>query len=356
MAETLRDLLRSGPVEVSAPCRVDMGGTLDISTFYHALGHLDPCTFNMAVDLRTRVRLLPGPPGRVKVSSLGFETAEFPSEVAPFDHPLGLMFAVAARFRADGVHIDIVSASPPRSALGGSSAAAVALVAAFSRARHRMDGTPVLPPAETALLAQSLEAGVAGVPCGLQDQLAAVFGGVHAWRWGRSTHVPAVEGEAVVPAGGYADLERRFLVAYCGEPHESKDVNGRWVRGFLSGGTRNAWVRIIGETRAFIRAVMAGDFAAAGAAMNRETALRLEMTPDVLDEMGKGLCADAAARGCGARFTGAGGGGCVWAVGEPEAVDRLREDWRERLRRRETGRLLDVGVDPDGLLEHEGPG
>jgi D-glycero-alpha-D-manno-heptose-7-phosphate kinase len=104
-----------------------MGGTLDIDTFRFPLHHFSPCTFNIALNLRTRVCLLPYRAGMVKVSSKGFKAAEYPFDQAPFDHPLGLIFAIAAYFRAEGVHIVIESSSPPRSALGGSSAAAVAL-------------------------------------------------------------------------------------------------------------------------------------------------------------------------------------------------------------------------------------
>ena len=61
-----------------------------------------------------------------------------------FEHPMGLMFAIAAYFRAGGIHIQIESASPPRSALGGSSAAAVALVAALAEARPDQEQRPVV--------------------------------------------------------------------------------------------------------------------------------------------------------------------------------------------------------------------
>ena len=130
MSKTLRDIIDQEPVIVSAPCRVDMGGTLDIDTFRFPLRHFSPCTFNIALNLRTRVCLLPYRTGIVKVSSKGFKAAAYPFDGIPFDHPLGLMFIIAAYFRADGVHIVIESSSPPRSALGGSSAAAVGLVAA----------------------------------------------------------------------------------------------------------------------------------------------------------------------------------------------------------------------------------
>ena len=131
MQPNLNANLRELIVETSVPCRIDMGGTLDLSIFYNPLRHLAPCTANIAVNLRTVVKLLPYHSGRVKVSSRGFESAQFSVGQAPFDHPLGLIFATAEFFQADGIHVVIESGSPPRSALGGSSAALVALTAAF---------------------------------------------------------------------------------------------------------------------------------------------------------------------------------------------------------------------------------
>ena len=66
MPKSLKQALEKGPIEASAPCRIDMGGTLDISTFYLPLRHFSPCTVNMALDLRTRVLLLPYTGGKVR--------------------------------------------------------------------------------------------------------------------------------------------------------------------------------------------------------------------------------------------------------------------------------------------------
>ncbi|MEA3429538.1 MAG: galactokinase, partial [Thermodesulfobacteriota bacterium] len=180
--QSIRSILKAGRIEASAPCRIDMGGTLDISTFYYPLRHLSPCTFNIAVNLRTRVCLFPYKKGIIKISSKGFKGEKHSLDQAPFNHPLGLMFAIAAYFGAEGVHVDIDSSSPPRSALGGSSAAAVALIAAFSKLGQMQTAGPGSRQ-KIALLAHALEESVAGVPCGLQDQLASVYGGVNAWYW-----------------------------------------------------------------------------------------------------------------------------------------------------------------------------
>ncbi|MEK6194118.1 MAG: galactokinase, partial [Deltaproteobacteria bacterium] len=122
----IREHLKDRHVEASAPCRIDMGGTLDLSTFYLPLRRYRPRTFNIALDMRTTETVKACRKGITRIKSRGFEPTTFSLSQAPFDHPLGLMFALANYFGADGVEISIVSASPPRSALGGSSSAAVA--------------------------------------------------------------------------------------------------------------------------------------------------------------------------------------------------------------------------------------
>ena len=352
MVNELRKTLESKPIVTSAPCRIDMGGTLDIPIFYYPLRHLDPCTFNIALDLRTKVRLLPYTDGTIKISSRGFEDAEFPADAAPFDHPMGLMFATAAHFNVGGIHIEIESQSPPRSALGGSSVAALALVAALDRLlvgsaitdgnrRHRI-----------AHLAYKLEETVAGVPCGSQDQLAAAYGGVHLWHWQAGVGRPHFKRQVAVKKRFHREFQRRLLVAYCGKPHVSADINGQWVRQFMAGNNRAVWMQIIAQTRQFAAALSDRRYGKAANHMNRETSLRREMTPEVLDRIGVNLVKSAIQNDCGARFTGAGGGGCIWALGEIENVDRLRPLWEEILSTRKEAHLLEAKIDTRGVVLH----
>ena len=349
MDQYFKKKLESGPVEASAPCRIDMGGTLDISTFSYALRYLAPCTFNIALGLRTRVRLLPYTRGRIKISSRGFKDAQFPADAAPFDHPLGLMFATAAYFNARGVHIQIESQSPPRSALGGSSVAAVALVAAFSKLAGQESSAVRLNRRSIALTAHQIEQSVAGVPCGIQDQLAAAYGGVNIWHWQADSKQTVFKKQCAVRKRSHKALERHLLIAYCGKPHASKDVNGLWVRQFLSGKYRDLWAEIVLCTQKFAAALVRRDYQQAVLQMNRETAIRRTLTPEVLDHVGEKLVGQARQNNCGARFTGAGGGGCLWAVGETEHIDRLRSIWQKTLSARPAACLLDVKIDSRGL-------
>ena len=345
----MRKIIESHKIEASAPCRIDMGGTLDISTFYYPLRHLSPCTFNIAIELRTKVRLLPHDKNKIKVTSKGFKGAEYPLDKAPFDHPLGLIFAIAAYFRAEGIHIDIESSSPPRSALGGSSVAAVALVGAFSKIKEKKGETPI-PRKNIAFLSQTIEASVARVPCGFQDQLAAVFGGANVWYWPGDCQLPIFKKKTIIPKPYLPKFEQHLLLAYCGIPHESKDVNQKWVNQFLSGKHHGLWAEIIVCTQKFAEALMKRDLNTACQQMNKETAIRRKMTPEVLDDIGKALVDSARKKGCGARFTGAGGGGCIWALGQVEDIDKLKGTWQGILSARKDARLLSTKIDSQGLL------
>ena len=339
-------ILEKNHIQASVPCRVDLGGTLDISTFYLPLHYLSPSSFNIALDLRTKVSLLPWKEGYVKVSSKGFESAVFKKDEAPFNHPMGLMFALATYFDAHGVHIKIESSSPPRSALGGSSSAAVAIISVFYKALGKK-----INPEQIAWLAHYIESSVAGVPCGMQDQLASAFGGVNQWIWKMGEkypefeRIPVFENEVDITA-----FNSNILIAYCGIPHVSKDINKQWVESFVRGETRLVFKKIVDLTKEFSKAVKSRNFRQAAKHMNQETKLRLEMTPDVLDKAGKKMFEKAINCDCGARFTGAGGGGCLWAIGEAMDIENLKFFWQEILTSVETAKILDTKIETKGII------
>lgn len=340
--------LAQGAITASAPCRIDMGGTLDLPALHYALQHLRPCTFNVALDLRTRVTVSTFDAGWVKIVSKGFEPAVFKSEDLPLQHPLGLMFAIAAFFNLSGVQIEIVSASPPRSALGGSSVAAVALIAALAELGQRSGKKP-LTPNQMVRLAHMIESNVAGVPCGFQDHLAAAFGGANLWYWHSLVDDRVFSAQPICAVESLPDLNQRFLIAYGGIPHASKDINSRWVSHFLSGRERQVWYDIIRLTQGFADALRTDDLEKAVDLVDQEVQLRRHMTPDVIDDLGQELVVTARNRHCGARFTGAGGGGCFWALGRPADIIGLRGLWQDILSRRDSAHLLAVDFDPQGV-------
>jgi D-glycero-alpha-D-manno-heptose-7-phosphate kinase len=83
--------------------------------------------------------------------------------------------------------------------------------------------------------------------------------------------------------------------------------------------------------------------------LREEMKIRREITPDALTPLTGRLIQQAEAAGCGARFTGAGGGGCVWAIGERGPVDDLKIGWKALLSSVKGGGLLDCRVDSEGV-------
>jgi len=354
----LTNLLEKNEIKVSVPCRVDFGGTLDISTFFLPLNFLSPSSFNIALDMRTHVTLSAFKEGHIKISSKGFKSAQFQAFKAPFNHPMGLMFALADYFNVDGVHIHIESSSPPRSALGGSSAAGVAITAAFLTAKdlyanHGKNSQELekINPEKAAWIAHYIESSVAGVPCGMQDQLAAAFGGVNQWFWKLDHNgKPAfIQNSILKGTENIKKLNDRLLIAYCGIPHVSSQVNKKWVNQFICGENRDKFVKIVELTDGFVRALQEHDFSLAGKYMNQETQIRLEMTPEVLDLIGKKLFNKAMQLDVGARFTGAGGGGCVWAIGNKDNISDLKKEFNELLRNEKQAKVLDTAIDSEGI-------
>ena len=181
--QSIRQLLEQKPIRFSAPCRVDMGGTWDIKAMALPLEHIRPTTVNLALNLRTTVSLHPFSDGQVKIVSRGFrESRRCHADQLSFMPPFGLFFAAVSYFGFHGLEVKITSASPVKSALGGSSTALVGLTAALNCVSSAL-GRPKLSKKEILHLTYHLEDGISGGNCGIQDQAAAVYGGVHQWEW-----------------------------------------------------------------------------------------------------------------------------------------------------------------------------
>jgi len=172
---------------------------------------------------------------------------------------------------------------------------------------------------------------------------------IHAWSWQCGPHGPAYLQEPLATHEGARALSDHILVAYCGVVHDSLSVNAKWLNQFKMGQTRSQWIDIIQSARQFASALKEMDMAGAVSAMNREMAIRSRMTPDVLDPVGEKLISAAVQSDCGAKICGAGGGGCVWALGRAEAIGNLRSDWEQILAPIAQGRILDAGISPTGV-------
>ena len=345
----IKKLLEKNPITTSAPCRIDSGGTWDIKALALPLERVAPATVNLAITLRTYVTLLPYKSGWVRISSDNFETQEaYPLDKAPFNSQFGLFFAIASFFRFHGLEIAIQSSSPVNAGLGGSSTAAVATVKAFSEARRLLDENG-MKKGDILYMAYHLEDAVNGGMCGMQDQGAAVFGGVHKWSWNYSNKERLFKRESVLDKNGQNEISKRILLAYSGRRHVSARINRLWIEKFLQGETRPGWIEVNKIVNRFALHLKEGRWNQGAQALIEEVAIRKKLTPEAFTPMITRLIEESEKAGCGARFTGAGGGGTVWALGEIDAIEKLREIWTHTLKGTKTGRILECNVDPIGV-------
>jgi len=347
----LRALLARRPIMGSAPCRVDSGGTWDIKALALPFEHIKPVTVNLALNMRTSVTLLPFEPGWVKVSSDSFDAQEaYLFGEIPFDSQFGLIFSVLSFFQLRGLEVRIRAVSPVKAGLGGSSAAAVAVIKACSIAKRLLNEKGIAK-GDILHLAYHLEDAVNMGMCGLQDQGASVYGGVNKWTWGYSRKGRPYERESLLNEEGQRELSKRMLVAHSGGTHVSARINRSWIQEFLEGKTRSRWIEVNGIVNRLARHLKEREWEGGAKALRDEVAIRKEITPQAFTPIIGRLIQEAEGTGCGARFAGAGGGGAVWALGEIDAIHRLRQRWAHLLEGTREGRIMECAIDPVGVRE-----
>jgi len=344
-----RKILGQTPIGASAPCRIDSGGTWDIKALALPLEKIGPTTVNMALSLRTRVELRPFNDGWIRIISDGFGHAEEQNIKNPaFNPPFGIFFATVSHFGFHGLTVNITSDSPARSALGGSSTALVALIKALSKIMKIMGGRDISDK-NILHLAYHIEDGISGGNCGMQDQAAAVYGGVNRWTWSYGGGDPLSKRESLLDKRGEKELSERILVAFSGKSHASARINRSWIEGFLTGRTRDGWITSNHIVSNLAKAIKKKDWGNAAGFLRDEMSIRREITPDALIPITSSLIDIAEDMGCGARFAGAGRGGSVWALGEPHIIKGLRKRWEMLLAPVKGARVLDCTIDHAGV-------
>ena len=297
-------------ITVRTGCRVDLaGGTLDI----WPLGQLHPGarTINVAVDVPVTVRL--------QASPSGYWVRQGDSEVRA-SSPAGLLKdpltalpgLLLEALEVPPVELTLESGSPRGGGLGGSSALAVALV----RAAERFLGRSAAAPVDVAALVRDIEARLMGLPTGNQDQFPPLLGGVLEVRYQPGgTRVRRLDGTGALDL---ADLAGAFTLAYSGKSHISAEQNWQVVRRRLEGDPEviellEGISRAAGKVAA---ALTAGDLETAGRAVGEEWSLRRRLAPGVSTPELEALLEAALQAGAwGGKACGAGGGGCVVALG-----------------------------------------
>ena len=83
--------------------------------------------------------------------------------------------------------------------------------------------------------------------------------------------------------------------------------------------------------------------------LKAEMSIRRDITPDALIPETSVLIDQAESSGCAARFTGAGAGGSVWALGDTKNIKRLKSIWASTLKNIKGGGILECSIDHTGV-------
>ncbi len=333
----------------SAPCRIDSGGTWDIKAMALPFESISPTTVNIALNLRTTVVLSPFDPGWIKIGSRGFKKKEIVSiKNLSLKGPFTSYLAAFQHFGIHGVEVQIESAAPVKSALGGSSTALVAVLKAISKVLKHF-GLGPLSRGQILSFAYHMEDAMSGGNCGLQDQAAATFGGVNQWIWRHSTPGRPFVRTSLLDKSGMRALSERLLVAFSGKTHSSVIINRKWVKDFLSNKTTSGWIKVNNIVHQFAKALSEHNWAKCALLLRDEMSIRRQITPEALLPVTLSLIQIAEKNGCGARFSGAGAGGAVWAIGEIANIKKLENAWAGTLKQIPKARLLTCKVDHQGV-------
>jgi D-glycero-alpha-D-manno-heptose-7-phosphate kinase len=296
------------------------GGTLDIWPLY--LFHDGSVTVNFAVDRYTHAAIEPRREARITIRStdLGRESSydSLASLVSSKKHELPLAAEIVRFFRPEGgFHLETGSEAPAGAGISGSSSLIIAATSAFNR--WLGCGYPIEKLRE---ISQNIEARLIRVPTGCQDYYPAMYGGVSAIEQGCAGIRRAAIG--VDPE----ELGRRTVLAYTGVPRNSGINNWEVTKAHIDG---NAKVRRNFDTIAAIAksmraALERADWSEAARLLREEWTHRRRNVPGIstplIDRLVK-VTAGAGARA--AKVCGAGGGGCVVFLVEPEARQRVAE-------------------------------
>lgn len=194
------------------------------------------------------------------------------------------------------------SNAPPASGLGSSAALGVAAIGALVR----YCGGHLLPH-EIARESQLLEVENLKLECGVQDQLASAYGGVNFMEveYPNARIFPVQLDPSVM-----CELEDRFVLVYTGKSHFSSGMHQKVIAEAEQ--HRDDFDALARAAVAGKEALLAGDYAAFGAAMNDNWAAQKRLHPDITTPEIEALHEAVFHAGAlGFKANGAGGGGTV---------------------------------------------
>jgi D-glycero-alpha-D-manno-heptose-7-phosphate kinase len=327
-------------VQTHAPCRVDMaGGTLDIWPLY--LYHANAVTVNFAVNLNTSCLIETREDRRIHLRSVDLNVEESFASLADLRaarRPRNTLAAWVVKYFAPemGLNVTTNSEAPAGAGISGSSSLLISTVSAFNKLLNT--GHDIETVRE---IAQNIEAQIIRVPTGCQDYYPAMYGGVSAIELG----VAGVRRKSI-PVD-LAELNRRFVLAYTGKPRNSGINNWEVTKSHIDGDrtVHKNFERIAAISHAMRGALEASQWDEAARLLGEEWAHRRKNAPGITTPLIDRLVSVTRRSGAlAAKVCGAGGGGCVVFLAEPEARERVAAAIE-----REGAQVLNVTVAPKGV-------
>ena len=297
-------------IDSSAPTRIDLaGGTYDIWPLY--LFHDRAQTINAAISLRAHCRLVSRADHHIAlVSEDTGESVEAADPGSLGTDRLPLVARLVKHFGARGLDVRTRSESPVGAGIAGSSAMNIAVIGALAA----WTGRPMTDDAMLTL-AMNVEAQVIGVPTGAQDYRPALFGGVSAVELG-VTGVRRTALEVDPP-----ELSRRLVLAYTGASRQSGINNWEVMTRRINGDATvaEAFDGIRDAAEGVRHALGRLQWSDVARHVTAEWTHRKWLAPNVTTKEIDALLAGAVEAGATAgKVCGAGGGGCLLCVVEPD--------------------------------------
>lgn len=294
------------------------GGTLDIWPLY--LYHANAVTVNFAVNRYTSCVIETRADRRIHLLSRDLNQAE---EFESLDalraakrYKLGLVANILRFFTpATGIDVTTHSEAPAGAGISGSSALIIAATSAF----NKLCGTGYNIE-KLREISQNIEAQIIRVPTGAQDYYPAMYGGISAIELG----IPGIRRVAIdIPA---EELNRRFVLAYTGEPRNSGINNWEVNKAHIDGdkAVHRNFDKIAAIANGMRSAIAAQDWRETGRLLREEWTNRRKNAPGITTPLIDRLIEVTRKAGStGAKVCGAGGGGCVLFLVEPDAKQRV---------------------------------
>jgi D-glycero-alpha-D-manno-heptose-7-phosphate kinase len=293
-------------INAIAPTRIcDVGGWTD--THFSKTG----AVFNFAVYPSVEVQVHSVPAEQmgarlvIDAENYGDTYTLVPGQVVYDRHPLIEATINMMELPTDiGLRINIFAHAPPGASMGTSAAVSVALIGALDALTERR-----LSPYDIAALAHSIETEELGLECGVQDQLASVYGGINFIEIVDFPNSRVSKMELSDPI--WWELEHRLLLAYIGRPHFSSDVHKRVIAGLGDEPHNDGRLARLRQLAYRSRdALFARDFVALGRAFDENTQVQRELHKDLVCDDFEGIISLAQAFGAlGCKVNGAGGDG-----------------------------------------------